>query len=459
MPVPKELLEVHRPKNTICKMIGKKCAVIERIGCKRVNGKNIPQNGHVIGHIINGQYVPKVKQTLEITLKNYADFIYADKVGKDILNELKEVYGAFAIKIYVIAILRVLNPKLSDYQIEDEYEESFISEAYPNLALSKSVISKFIEDLGKDYSKALLFMSNRVDKIDEKDLIAIDGILSTNNSRINSLSEFSFKGKIKSSKDISQVVAFNVTNKEVICSIPYPGNTVDLVSFPDFIKKVGIKNGLIITDKAGEKIDNIGYIHPVKRNLKILDDLKLYDMDEKINNKENVIQCKKVEYKNKYYYSYRDISRAAKEKSDFIKSKKYSLEKLKKKENKFGTVVYVSDKDITLDEAYNIYKERWEIELINKYYNSEWILTVREHNDYSVFGTEFINMISTIIGCKIKNQFEKLGLFEKYTYGQIMKVLKRGKKARDPRNKDIWLDVEQSKKGKEILTLLGVYSV
>ena len=59
MPVPQEYLSVIRPKNTICKMIGNKCAVIQRIGCKRVNGKNIPINGPVIGHIIDGKYVEK----------------------------------------------------------------------------------------------------------------------------------------------------------------------------------------------------------------------------------------------------------------------------------------------------------------------------------------------------------------------------------------------------------------
>jgi len=67
MPVPQEYLSVIRPKNTICKMIGNKCAVIQRIGCKRVNGKNIPINGPVIGHIIDGKYVEKKKAKSFIT--------------------------------------------------------------------------------------------------------------------------------------------------------------------------------------------------------------------------------------------------------------------------------------------------------------------------------------------------------------------------------------------------------
>lgn len=95
-----------------------------------------------------------------------------------------------------------------------------------------------------------------------------------------------------------------------------------------------------------------------------------------------------------------------------MRSKKYRLATLNKKENKFGTVVYVSDQDISLDEAYRIYKQRREIELVNKYYNNELCLNVREHDDFSVYGTQFLNMLSMIIGNKMKNRFEEFGLFE-----------------------------------------------
>lgn len=459
MAVPKEFLKVERPKNTICKMIGDKCAVIERIGCKRINGNNVPINGKVIGHIINGKYVPKKHIKLEVTSLYYSDFILADRLSSSLLQEVYDIYGTkIGLQIYLIALLRTLNPGLSDYQIKDTYFESYMNIKYPDVTLGKTSISNLIEAIGKDYSKVLKFMQTRVEKIDDNNKIAIDGILSTNNSRINSLSEFSYKGRIKSSKDISQIIAFNTSTKEIICSLPYPGNTVDIVSFPDFINKVGIKSGVIITDKAGKRIDdikNISYIHPLKRNLKLLEDLNMYDMEEKLNYKDKSILCKKVKYENKYYYAYLDITRASKEKSDFLRSNK-SLAKYKKHEKKFGTVVYVSDTDLTLLEAYEMYKSRWEIELINKFYNSDWILTVREHNDYSVYGTEFINFLSSVIGNKMKNEFEQKGLLNTYTYGQIMKFLKRGKKIQDYRDTNTWIDTKQSEAGKKVLEILGI---
>ena len=57
MAIPQEILEVERPKNTVVYVTSSgKYGVKKRIGCKRMNGKNIPINGPTIGHIINGEY-------------------------------------------------------------------------------------------------------------------------------------------------------------------------------------------------------------------------------------------------------------------------------------------------------------------------------------------------------------------------------------------------------------------
>lgn len=58
--------------------------------------------------------------------------------------------------------------------------------------------------------------------------------------------------------------------------------------------------------------------------------------------------------------------------------------KLKTFEQRFGTVVYVSDIDMTPEKAHSIYEDRWETEMVNKFYKTNITSTTREHNDYSV---------------------------------------------------------------------------
>lgn len=48
----------------------------------------------------------------------------------------------------------------------------------------------------RDYGRVLQLIQNRIQKLDENNKITIDGMLKNNNSRVNSLNEFSYKLKI-----------------------------------------------------------------------------------------------------------------------------------------------------------------------------------------------------------------------------------------------------------------------
>ena len=61
MPIPREILDVKRPTNTVVICYGKNkdlFAVRQRIGCKNIDGRHVPVNGPTIGHIVNGEYIP-----------------------------------------------------------------------------------------------------------------------------------------------------------------------------------------------------------------------------------------------------------------------------------------------------------------------------------------------------------------------------------------------------------------
>ena len=172
MPIPKEILNVERPKNTNVICYGKnkdKFAVRERIGCKNVNGRHLPINGAVIGHIVNFQYVPI--STIPTVSKSPIDLLkwgavqLCDNLAKGLLDELKKVYNdSDALKIYLIAILRTCDTGITNYELKQAYEESFLSILHPNASLSKNTITTFLKDLGKASSKIKEFMTERIKK-------------------------------------------------------------------------------------------------------------------------------------------------------------------------------------------------------------------------------------------------------------------------------------------------------
>lgn len=61
MPIPKEVLAVDRPKNSIVIAYGKnrdRYAVRARVGCRSDEQRRLSVNGPTIGHIFGGRYVP-----------------------------------------------------------------------------------------------------------------------------------------------------------------------------------------------------------------------------------------------------------------------------------------------------------------------------------------------------------------------------------------------------------------
>lgn len=448
MAIPQEILEVERPKNTVVYVTSSgKYGVKKRIGCKRMNGKNIPINGPTIGHIINGEYVP-IKNvnisSVSPALLDFADYKLCEDLFNDMIDELLEVFSnSDAIKLYAMAILRTCNPDVKDNELQEKYENSFLSIFHPNVPLSKNTVSKFLSDLGKQLPMIYKFMQNRAKKVGIDHHLLIDGTLKNNDSTINTLSDYSYKSKIKNRNDISVLYAFDLERREPVCSLCYPGNMLDVTSYSDFIDKCSVFNVIIVADKGFpvssiqdslKNKENLHYLSPLRRNSTLIIEHDMYSYDGILNDEMDNIQYKKCSLKNgRFLYSYRNPKRAIKEENDYLKNRKrnndYDNENYQKKDKSFGTVTFISDIDLTPQEAWDCYSKRWEIELVMRFYKHALEFDdTREHSTYSVYGSEFVDFLSETLTYRLLNKFKDTKLLEELTYSKILKILKRAKK-------------------------------
>ena len=86
---------------------------------------------------------------------------------------------------------------------------------------------------------------------------------------------------------------------------------------------------------------------------------------------------------------------------------------------------------MTAEEIYLAYSKRWKIETVMRYYKQSCELDeTRVYNDYSVYVTEFINFLPSLLTYRLLNRFEDTGLLEEYTYREIMQRLRGAKKVR-----------------------------
>lgn len=455
MPIPKEILAVERPTNTVVVAYGKNknlFAVRKRVGCKNVNGRHLPVNGPTIGHIVDGRYVPIENSASAdisvspIDLKDWASVVLCDNLFKNIQSELLAVYSpSDAMKIYCIALLRVCNPGIKNYELKEAYETSFLSELYPDAALSKNTVSAFLNNLGKTLSRIVQFMRNRTSAVALDHHLLIDGTLKSDESEVNSLSDFSRKAKTKGTRDISVLYVFDLEEMEPVCSKCFPGNMLDATSYKAFIAENGITKGIIVGDKGFpesaahehfEQNPDLHYLNPIKRNAKLIERHRMLDFTGILPGYEGITYRKeKCIGTEKWLYSYRDSCKASREERDWLrrakKNKTYSLEALREKQKTFGTIVLECDLDLPPETAYKAYDKRWEIEIVMRFYKSTCEFDeTRVQDDYSVIGSEFCDFLSTLLTFRLIKAFDKAKLLEEYTYKKLLAVLVRAKKAR-----------------------------
>jgi len=456
MPIPKEILAVERPKNSIVIVYGKyrdRYAVRARIGCRSDGDRRLPINGPTIGHITDGRYIPLEENPVSpvllsaIDLKDWAAIQLSQKLYADMIDELCAVYTRHdALMLWCIAVLRVCFGGIKNYELKDSYEESFLSELYPGVALSKNTVSTFLNNLGRSCSKITLFMRNRAAQVGIDHHVLIDGTLKSDESKVNSLSDFSRKARTKGTRDISVLFAFDLEAMEPVCSKCFPGNMLDVTAYNEFIAEHHITRGIIVADKGFPQsaakhhfADNpdLHYLNPLRRDSRIASELHMLEFTGLLCGYEGITYRKEQAADGRWIYSFRDASRASQEERDWLKrsgiKKNYRLADLQKASAVFGTVFLECDLDIEPEIIYKTYAMRWEIELVMRFYKSALEFDeTRVHDDYSVIGSEFCDFLSSVLTFRMIRAFDKVKLLEEMPYKRIMKILARAKMFNDP---------------------------
>jgi len=448
MPIPDEIRNVKRPKNTVVNDNGGngplRYSVRVRTDTKYIPGKNPqPHNGKVIGHIVGNKYVPiedKIVKEDKPIEAEYGPAALVKSVSDDVFNDLLMTFQpkeAFA--IMTMATLRIIKPSVTLQRMSTEYRRTFTSIFYPGTPISRNYLSKFLENLGMDFDRRIAFCQRRMAAITEQHHIVIDGSLKINDSSVNDLSAFTHRSKVKGRKEISLIYAYDIELKEPVCAQVYPGNCIDASTYQSFIRDNDIRRGIIVADKGfppsmiQEELSqrpDLHFLTPLKRNDTRIENNDMFAFDGVLNGVDRnlLYKVKRIKGGN-YLYALKDMGKAGSEGIAYVertrKNNDFNLANYQKKETSFGTIVFESDLEMDAKTAYLCYANRWMIELVFNHYKNEIELKQsRVQNDYSILGSEFVNLIATILSCRIITKMEESGLLDTMTYGEIMDDLK-----------------------------------
>ena len=481
MQIPKEIKEVKRPVNTVVRNYFGKYKVVKRT-CKYIDGKNMPIDKEILGEIIDFKFVPfdvpipvGIKKNSDkelcdgsVDIKDYGNIALFIKHSEDVLSDLKTKFSeTVALKLYVISILRCCYPKVVNRDLKHKYQTSYLSEIYKNVGLSESLLPDFFDKVGRHYSAIEKFMIDRLKRFQGRVQI-VDATLKSYNANESVFSRWSRKGKIKGSKDFILLYTYDLESKEPIYHRPYAGNMLDSTVFDDYINNIPTNNEILIGDKGFKteyitdqisKGTTLRYLFPLKRNTSLFEKGNMSANLVPVSIKDKNLVGSKTVLNGKFYYTFKDLDiEALEKKANFnkkIKSDDFNFNDFEKESKKYGTVIFESNVDLQLEDVYTMYESRWEIEeMFNFYKNILELSNARLHNDMRIYTTEFINYLSLIIGCRVKNELIKLDLHKKYSFKQILDYLTSYKKQSTDGKK--WRNSKMLNYVKSLVDSLGI---
>lgn len=443
MAVPEEIRMVERPVNTVVIDTGNhslyRYAVRERSKTVYIKDHNpSPRNGKIIGHIIDKRFVPikETKSEDKPDMLSYGAAALVKSFSNDLLDDLCDIFPAKkACTIMAIASLMVIKPDIACNRYSTHYKRTFISVYYPFLPLSKNSIKELFDYIGKDLDSRRAFFLKRMSRMAKDHHMAIDGTLKQDNSFINDLSSFSRKARVKGSKDISLIYAYDIEEMEPLCFEVFPGNSIDASNYASFIKDNDIRSGIIVADKGfppskiEEELKNrpdLHFLTPLKRNDQRIINNGMLDYEGVIAGIDKHVLYKKKKIKGgRYLYSFRDVSLSSKEEHDFLEKsregKDFDHDRYFDKKESFGVIVFESDLDMESKTAYLCYEQRWLLELCFRAYKHDEDLTEsRVQSDFTLIGSEFVNFISTIITERIIRKAISLDLLKQISYRELI---------------------------------------
>lgn len=437
--VPEEIRKL-KPVGTIVKCIRGKYYVYTHSQHKDpTSGKWKTDTGKILGRIVpDVGYIPNDKtcKSKGITCFDYGQYLLVCSLCKDELSLLKEFFtNEEAMQLFALASIIAIKGYIGLSSAQNYYERSLVAHDYPSLLFSYKRISKLLELIGRqdgarEYQRKCLE--------DTKEL-AIDGHVITSSSENNELTSSGYKTSITSSDQMNLMCALDVeTSLPVACKF-YPGYMLDKSDFKDFIEHCGsIANKIILIDKGFYKDDNISlivnekafYIIPLCENnknyknvMKDIETIPNNKIDDYFfyhrNKKTDYVKYKVYKQDDKTIIYYKNMSEAEKLSKEYLQeiekgSKGYTLDRYNQQVDGFGTIVLATNLDLTAEEIYKHYKNRWSIET---YYDRlKNVIRFKELNldDYATIqGVAFVMLIAGRIDAKITHAANKVKLSKK----------------------------------------------
>ena len=349
------------------------------------------------------------------------------------------------------------------------YENSFISELYPDAKISKNSISKLLIELGRDRESIVNFFKEfNV----EDDKIIFDGTDLISNSRNMDFPKLSKTKKGGFDFTINIMFVFSVKSQLPIYYRTLPGNIKDVKAFKLSLLESNITDAMIVLDKGFYSETNINSLENEKldflislRRTSTLIDYTSFEIAAKdslsgfFKYDGKIIWYQTLDSEKGMVHIFLNDELKVEESKDYLNRiethpEKYSIEGFHQNVKKFGTLSILSNTSNSAEKIYGFYKNRNQVELmIDAFKNLISADSSYMQNGFSLEAWMFINYIALHWYYVLLNKLKSSELNNKFSPTDLVKFLKEVKKVKV---NDKWYEAEVTAKTTEIINKLNI---
>lgn len=347
-------------------------------------------------------------------------------------------------QIYCYGLIMCVNGFTYVDQIDDYYQESFMSVIFKNFSfkMGYTALSTLLRELGKKGNRVKAFEQSLIDESSKS--IAIDGHVIRSCSEENDLAEPGYKMNLLKSEQVNLLVAYDTKNNAPLLYRTFRGSSIDKKSVIELLESRKFSDTKFIVDRGfySKTVLNMmssngnSYIIPVtsknsdfvriKENLQYTSGEFIYSSGRK--------ECARVVFyeekisETQRMIIFKDLDENNSNRKSFLKcmdenEKGYTMEKYNEVCEYWGVLAIETNVSSPAHEIYNDYKNRWSIETFNNYIKNDAHFNNLKIQDYYIqHGFDFIMLITGMLHSKLNEAVKNLGKSNISTFDILLKA-------------------------------------
>lgn len=376
-----------------------------------------------------------------VSVKEYGAAAVLNNMSDDIKLALQNVFPQNWKEIFVLASLRLLHQSPLK-NIAFFYTESYLSNLFENLNLSKNHLTELMCEIGANREKISEFLHQFIVGTEH---IVFDTTHIISNSRNMSINHLGYNSQGDFDPQVNLFYMFATDKKSPIYYRIFPGNISGIKGLKLTMKDANLSSATVIGDKGFYSEENMNildeacldYILPLKRNSPLInyDRLKSGDYDKSFDGhffyKNRVIFYNELpENDGHRLVIFCDKSLKLEEETCYLKRiegkyEGYDMSGYRARQHKFGTISMITNiKNMSASKIYESFKSRMEVETVfDTYKNLLQADRTYMQRDESFEAWTFINHIATMMYYKLYNLLRGGNLLAAYSVKDLLMKL------------------------------------